>query len=77
MLRLCTEGPLANLQHPRYCQPAIFVAGLAGMELLRCIREEAVASPACLEFPGERGERGGLVARNGLQCALALVACDA
>eukprot|EP00930_Biecheleria_cincta_P074998 TRINITY_DN62197_c0_g1_i1.p1 TRINITY_DN62197_c0_g1~~TRINITY_DN62197_c0_g1_i1.p1 ORF type:complete len:420 (+),score=101.88 TRINITY_DN62197_c0_g1_i1:36-1262(+) len=35
VLKLCAEGPEELLQETRYCQPAMFVAGLAGLELLR------------------------------------------
>jgi len=39
---LCLSGPESKLEDPPYCQPAMFVAGLAGMERLRAERQEAV-----------------------------------
>merc|ERR1712190_267231 len=42
VLTLCLEGPEAQLEETRYCQPAMFIAGLAGVEKLRGEREEAV-----------------------------------
>lgn len=42
VLELCLEGPESRLEETRYCQPAMFIAGLAGVEKLRTDREEAV-----------------------------------
>jgi len=41
ILDLCLNGPEAKLEETRYCQPAMFIAGLAGVEKLRQEREEA------------------------------------
>jgi len=43
LLELCLSGPEEKLEETRYCQPAMFVAGLAGVESLRATREEAVS----------------------------------
>jgi len=45
ILQLCLEGPEEKLEETRYCQPAIFIGGLAGLEKLRGEREEAAARP--------------------------------
>jgi len=42
LLKLCLEGPEAKLEETAYCQPAMFTAGLAGVEKLRGEKEEAV-----------------------------------
>merc|ERR1719220_504879 len=42
VLELCMTGPEGKLEETRYCQPAMFIAGLAGVEKLRDEREEAV-----------------------------------
>eukprot|EP00413_Alexandrium_margalefii_P028897 CAMPEP_0204576124 /NCGR_PEP_ID=MMETSP0661-20131031/41587_1 /ASSEMBLY_ACC=CAM_ASM_000606 /TAXON_ID=109239 /ORGANISM="Alexandrium margalefi, Strain AMGDE01CS-322" /LENGTH=538 /DNA_ID=CAMNT_0051584841 /DNA_START=56 /DNA_END=1672 /DNA_ORIENTATION=- len=42
ILKLCLEGPEAQLEETKNCQPAMFIAGLAGVEKLRGDREEAV-----------------------------------
>jgi [acyl-carrier-protein] S-malonyltransferase len=42
VLNLCLEGPEEKLEETRYCQPAMFIAGLAGIEKLRGDRAEAV-----------------------------------
>merc|ERR1719378_467158 len=42
VLKLCLEGPESKLEETSYCQPAMFIAGLAGVEKLRIEREEAV-----------------------------------
>merc|ERR1711933_646719 len=42
VLELCLKGPEAKLEETKYCQPAMFIAGLAGVEKLRGEREEAV-----------------------------------
>mmetsp|Transcript_85318 Transcript_85318/g.222020 ORF Transcript_85318/g.222020 Transcript_85318/m.222020 type:complete len:540 (+) Transcript_85318:56-1675(+) len=41
VLELCLEGPEEMLEETRYCQPAMFLAGLAGIEKLKADREEA------------------------------------
>jgi len=48
LLKLCKEGPEDKLGETRFCQPALFVAGLAGMEALRVTRPEAVEKPQCV-----------------------------
>jgi len=35
LLELCLQGPEAKLEETRYCQPAMFVAGLAAIEQLK------------------------------------------
>lgn len=59
VLELCLGGPEAKLEETKYCQPAMFVAGLAGVEKLRGEREEADAQPGF----------GGSFARR-VHCAL-------
>lgn len=41
ILQICSEGPEEKLAETRFCQPAMFIAGLAGLEKLRLEREEA------------------------------------
>jgi len=41
LLEMCLNGPDTKLEETRFCQPAMFVAGLAGIEKLRVDREEA------------------------------------
>lgn len=41
LLELCLSGPDTKLEETRYCQPAMFVAGMAGIEKLRADRQEA------------------------------------
>lgn len=41
VLELCLSGPEDKLEETRYCQPAMFIAGLAGLEKLRSEKEEA------------------------------------
>lgn len=43
VLELCLNGPEAKLEETRYCQPAMFIAGLAAVEKLRTQREEAAS----------------------------------
>merc|ERR1712187_64659 len=43
VLKLCLEGPESKLEETSFCQPAMFIAGLAGVEKLRIEREEAVS----------------------------------
>jgi len=47
LLELCLQGPEDKLAETRYCQPAMFVAGLAGVAKLRIEREEAVSKARC------------------------------
>jgi [acyl-carrier-protein] S-malonyltransferase len=42
ILDLCLKGPESKLEDTVNCQPAMFIAGLAGVEKLRADREEAV-----------------------------------
>jgi len=42
VLDICMNGPEAKLEETSICQPAMFIAGLAGIEKLRGEREEAV-----------------------------------
>mmetsp|Transcript_115558 Transcript_115558/g.236295 ORF Transcript_115558/g.236295 Transcript_115558/m.236295 type:complete len:533 (+) Transcript_115558:54-1652(+) len=42
VLELCLSGPESKLEETKFCQPAMFIAGLAGVEKLRGEREEAV-----------------------------------
>jgi len=42
VLKLCMEGPESELEETSKCQPAMFIAGLAGVEKLRSEKAEAV-----------------------------------
>lgn len=42
ILDICLNGPEDKLEETRYCQPALFIGGLAGLEKLREERAEAV-----------------------------------
>jgi len=42
ILRLCLDGPESKLEETSVCQPAMYIAGLAGVEKLRQDRPEAV-----------------------------------
>eukprot|EP00440_Ansanella_granifera_P045093 gb/GFBE01048869.1/.p1 GENE.gb/GFBE01048869.1/~~gb/GFBE01048869.1/.p1 ORF type:complete len:410 (+),score=162.47 gb/GFBE01048869.1/:1-1230(+) len=42
ILDICLNGPEEKLEETRYCQPAMFIGGLAGLEKLRGEKEEAV-----------------------------------
>merc|ERR1719486_998563 len=48
LLQLCLEGPEEKLGETRYCQPALFVGGLAGMEKLRKEKGDDVARMQCV-----------------------------
>jgi len=48
VLQLCLEGPEAELEKPDKCQPAMFLAGAAGLEKLKYQRPEAVERPGCV-----------------------------
>jgi len=41
MLDLCLKGPEEKLEETRYCQPAMFIAGMAGLEKLRAEKPDA------------------------------------
>lgn len=43
LLELCMKGPEAKLEQTKYCQPAMFVGGLAGMEKLKAMKPDRVA----------------------------------
>jgi len=43
ILQLCLKGPEAQLEETKHCQPAMFIAGLAGVEKLRREKPEAVS----------------------------------
>mmetsp|Transcript_68208 Transcript_68208/g.142540 ORF Transcript_68208/g.142540 Transcript_68208/m.142540 type:complete len:561 (+) Transcript_68208:73-1755(+) len=45
VLELCTKGPEAKLSETKYCQPVLFVAGLAAVEVLRESKKEVVERP--------------------------------
>lgn len=45
LLELCLNGPEEKLAQTRYCQPAMFVAALAGVEKLRTDRPRAAEKP--------------------------------
>jgi len=42
LLEMCLSGPEGKLEETMYCQPAMFVGGLAGVEKLRSQKAEAV-----------------------------------
>merc|ERR1712157_466311 len=42
ILEICLKGPESKLEETKFCQPAMFIAGLAGLEKLRQDRPEAV-----------------------------------
>jgi [acyl-carrier-protein] S-malonyltransferase len=44
ILQVCLEGPDEKLAETRFCQPAMFIAGLAALEKLRTEREEAATN---------------------------------
>merc|ERR1712176_705926 len=48
LLQLCLDGPEEKLAETRYCQPAMFVGGLAGVAKLRAERAEAVDQAQCV-----------------------------
>mmetsp|Transcript_111580 Transcript_111580/g.322511 ORF Transcript_111580/g.322511 Transcript_111580/m.322511 type:complete len:495 (+) Transcript_111580:52-1536(+) len=48
LLKLCLEGPEEKLSETRFSQPALFVAGLAGVAKLRKDRPEAADTPRCV-----------------------------
>jgi len=48
LLKLCLEGPEEQLGQTKYCQPALFVGGLAGLEKLRSEKRDMVARAQCV-----------------------------
>jgi [acyl-carrier-protein] S-malonyltransferase len=48
ILKLCLEGPEEKLGETRYCQPALFIGGLAGVAKLRNAQSEAAERPQCV-----------------------------
>jgi len=42
ILDICLNGPETKLEETRYCQPAMFIGGLAGIEKLKADKPEAV-----------------------------------
>jgi len=45
---LALNGPEEKLQDTRYCQPIMFIAGLAAMDLLRDTKPDVVDRPQCV-----------------------------
>jgi malonyl CoA-acyl carrier protein transacylase len=45
ILELCMNGPEEKLEETRYCQPALFIGGLAGIEKLRQEKPECADNP--------------------------------
>jgi len=43
--QLCLEGPEEQLGQTKYCQPCMFIAGMAGLEIMRESKNEAVDRP--------------------------------
>ena len=41
ILEICLNGPEDKLEETRYCQPAMFLGGLAGLEKLKQDKPEA------------------------------------
>lgn len=48
LLELCMNGPEDKLEQTNYCQPSMYVAGLAGLEMLRSKKVEAVEAPGAI-----------------------------
>jgi len=48
LLKLCLEGPEEQLGLTKFCQPALFVGGLAGMAKLRKEKPDMVARAQCV-----------------------------
>jgi len=48
ILDLCLFGPEKDSEETSKCQPAMFLAGMAGIEKLRGIKPEAVENPGCV-----------------------------
>mmetsp|Transcript_43898 Transcript_43898/g.77738 ORF Transcript_43898/g.77738 Transcript_43898/m.77738 type:complete len:406 (-) Transcript_43898:190-1407(-) len=45
ILQICLEGPEEKLEETRYCQPALFIGGLAGVEKLRETKPDCATKP--------------------------------
>jgi [acyl-carrier-protein] S-malonyltransferase len=48
VLELCLNGPESQLEETKYCQPCMFIAGLAGIEKLKAEKPEAVTRAAVM-----------------------------
>merc|ERR1719401_451227 len=48
LLKLCLQGPEDKLAETKYCQPAMFVGGLAGVAKLKQQNPDVVARPQCM-----------------------------
>jgi len=48
ILDICLNGPEDKLEETSVCQPAMFLAGMAGMEKLKDMRPEAVEQPGAV-----------------------------
>merc|ERR1719264_1458960 len=48
ILQICLQGPESKLEETKYCQPAMFIGGLAGVEKLRAERPEAIDRAAIM-----------------------------
>jgi len=48
LLKLCLEGPEEELGLTKFCQPALFVGGLAGLEKLRQEKGDEVSQMQCV-----------------------------
>merc|ERR1712039_920115 len=48
ILEICLEGPESKLEETSVCQPAMFLAGMAGLKKLKQSRPEAVERPGCV-----------------------------
>merc|ERR1712137_822564 len=42
ILEICLKGPESKLEETKYCQPAMFIGGLAGLEKLRTEKPDRV-----------------------------------
>jgi [acyl-carrier-protein] S-malonyltransferase len=42
LLKLCVEGPKTELDRTSYCQPAVFVASMAAVEMLKTSNPQAL-----------------------------------
>uniref|UniRef100_A0A8C2YDS8 Malonyl-CoA-acyl carrier protein transacylase, mitochondrial n=1 Tax=Coturnix japonica TaxID=93934 RepID=A0A8C2YDS8_COTJA len=73
LLSLCLEGPRAELDRTRHCQPAVFVASLAAVEKLNHLQPKVVES--CVAAAGYSvGEFAALVFAGAMDFAEALCA---
>lgn len=45
VLKLCLEGPEEKLEQTKFCQPAMYIGGLAGLELLKQENAAAASKP--------------------------------